>query len=46
VLVGAPPFGFGVDDLAACGGRLQALGLRSARLAAPLVASGRALVQL
>jgi hypothetical protein len=44
--VGATPLGFGVDDPAARGGRLQTLGLGSARLAAPLVASGRALVQL
>jgi hypothetical protein len=35
-LVGSAPFGFGVDDPAARRGRLQMLGLRSARLAAPL----------
>jgi hypothetical protein len=45
-LVGAPPLGFGVDDPAARGGRLQALGLRSPGLATPLIPSGRALVQI
>ena len=45
MLVGAPTLGFGVDDPAARSGRLQALGLRPVSLAAPLVASGRALVQ-
>jgi hypothetical protein len=38
--------GFRVDDSAARGGRLQTLGLGSARVAAALVALGRALVQL
>jgi hypothetical protein len=46
LLVSAMPLGFRIDDPAARGGRLQTLGLRSACLAAPLVASGRALVQL
>ena len=46
MLVGAPLFGFGVDDPAACGGRLQTLGLSSPGLAEPLVASGRALMHL
>jgi hypothetical protein len=45
LLVGAAPFGFGVDDPAARSRRLQTLGLRSTSLAAPLVPSGRALVQ-
>ncbi len=44
--VGSAPFGFGVDDPATRRGRLQTLGLRSARLAAPLVPSGRAFTQL
>jgi hypothetical protein len=46
LLVGAAPFGFGVDDPAARSGRLQTLGLRSTSLAVPLVPSRRALVQL
>ena len=44
-MVGAPPFGFGVDDPAARRGCPQALGWRSDGLAAPLVPSGLALVQ-
>jgi hypothetical protein len=44
--VGSAPFGFGVDDPAARRGRLQALGLRPASLAAPVVPSGRILMQL
>jgi hypothetical protein len=45
-LVSAAQLGFGVDDPAARGGRLQTLGLCSAGLASPLVALGRAIVQL
>jgi hypothetical protein len=45
-LVSAAPLGFGVNDPAARGGRLQTLGLCSASLASPLVALGRAFVQL
>jgi hypothetical protein len=44
--VGTAPFGFGVDDPATRGSCLQPLGLGSAGLAAPLVPSGRVLVQL
>ena len=44
--VGAVSLGFGVDDPAPGSGRLQTLGLGSASLTAPLVASSRALVQL
>ena len=40
------PLSFRIDDPAARGSRLQTLGLGSACLPAPLVASGRALVQL
>jgi hypothetical protein len=46
LLVSAVPLSFRIGDPAARGGRLQTLGLRSASLAAPLVTSGRALVQL
>ena len=46
MLVGATPLGFGVDNPAACGCRLQSLGLSSPSLAEPLVPSGRALVPL
>jgi hypothetical protein len=44
--VRATLFGFGVQDRAPRGGRLQALGLCSAGLAAALVLLGRALVLL
>jgi hypothetical protein len=44
-VVGAALLGLGVDDPATGSGRLQPLGLGSAGLTAPLVASGRALVQ-
>jgi hypothetical protein len=42
--VGSALFGFGVDDPAACCGRLEPLGLGSACLTAPLVLAGRSLV--
>jgi hypothetical protein len=44
--IGAASLGLGVDDPATGSGRLQTLGLGSASLTAPLVASGRSLVQL